>query len=214
MSDEIKQSIGDATLKGQDSLMAQESNSGKTPKTFTESEHKKAIEDAIAQYGDRIKRERIDPIARELTEFKIQVQKEKDEAEEEAVADDMPALTALRENRRKKAKVEELTEREAKLVKREADLVGIIERDRILTRTQLAAEVATEKGVSVDGILKGIALTKEESREAMVAVAELLPQVKERGVLISDSGRTNRGGESLEGLSSGELLRKAHSQKK
>ena len=134
-------------------------------------------------------------------------QKKLDDAEEEAVADDMPALTALRAERKRKAddaaKVTELTEREAKLAKREIELADIVERDRVLTRTQLAAEVAVDKGVSMDAILK---LAKADTREAYEAVAEVLPKAKELPVLISDSSRMNRGGIDLDSLSPREKI--------
>ncbi len=92
-TDEIKPTAGDATLtKGQDSPKENESNSQQTPRIYTEAEHKKAVEDAIAQYGDRIKRERIDPIAKELETFKLQVQnKDTDIADNTAEIDRLQA---------------------------------------------------------------------------------------------------------------------------
>jgi len=74
MPDEIVTQNADATPeKGQDSPKETESNS-KPVKTYTEAEHKKAIEDAIAQYGDKIKREKLDPITRERDEYKTKAE--------------------------------------------------------------------------------------------------------------------------------------------
>jgi len=70
--DEIKDQEVDATPEGQDLPEGNESNSP-TPKHYTEEEYRKGLEDAIAQYGDRIKREKIDPIVIERDTFKSQV---------------------------------------------------------------------------------------------------------------------------------------------
>ena len=77
--DEIPTTEKDATLEGQDSSKTQDSNS---EKTLTESDAKKRVEDAVAQYGDRIKRETIDPITRERDTFKYQVEANADELKE------------------------------------------------------------------------------------------------------------------------------------
>ena len=79
MPDETKVLDADPTLKGQDLLEGNESNS------ITLVEHKKALEDAIAQYGDRIKKEKIDPIAKERDDFKSQVSQFKSQVEEAAI---------------------------------------------------------------------------------------------------------------------------------
>lgn len=135
-------------------------------------------------------------------------QKKQDEEEEEAVRDDRPAYDALLERRKKKAedeaKVTELTERVAKVTKRETELAAVIERDKILTRTQLAAEVAVEKGVSIDAILK---LAKEDTREAYEAVAEVLPKVKELPEIIADSSRMGGGGTDFGKMSAEEKVK-------
>ena len=130
--------------------------------------------------------------------------------EEEAVMDDRPAYDALMARRAQKkeeaTKATDLTTREAKIAEREAEFADIIEQHQILKRTQLAAEIATEKGVSMDAILK---LAKADTREAYLEVAEVLPKTNELPVILSDSGRTNRGGTDWRALSPSEKIRYA-----
>ena len=83
--DEIETQQADSTLAGQDSPESDESNSTET-QTITLEEHKKGIEDAIAQYGDKVKRERIDPIATERNTFKAQVEQLQADAEDATTA--------------------------------------------------------------------------------------------------------------------------------
>jgi len=78
--DEIKDQNVDPT-QGQDSQKGDESNST-TPQTITLEKHRKAIEDAIAQYGDKVKREKLDPIIAERDTFKSQAEQAKREAQE------------------------------------------------------------------------------------------------------------------------------------
>ena len=78
--DEINDSKADLT-SGQDSPEGNESNST-TTQNYTEEQYRKGIEDAIAQYGDRVKREKIDPIATERDTFKTQVEQLRFDAEE------------------------------------------------------------------------------------------------------------------------------------
>jgi len=73
--DEITDPKVDPTPQGQDLPKGEESNSKEEPKHYTEQEHRKAIEDAIAQYGDKVKREKIDPITQERDTFKSQAEK-------------------------------------------------------------------------------------------------------------------------------------------
>ncbi len=209
----------DGTGNKQDTSATKQDSSGsgkgtqtvETPSTFTKEMVDKAVSDALSKAGRNAKslselEQRLNTGMADLTAKQQAWQKEKEEAEELAVADDMPALTALREGRRRKtadeAKVTELTDRETKLAKREVELADVVERDRILTRTQLAAEVAVEKGVSIDAILK---LAKEDTREAYEAVAEVLPKAKELPVLTPDSSRIS-GGIDLDSLSPREKI--------
>ena len=83
--DETKVLDADPTPKGQDLPEGNESNSTET-QTITLKEHRKAIEDAISKYGDRIKQEKIDPIAKERDTFKNQVEQFKSDAEDATTA--------------------------------------------------------------------------------------------------------------------------------
>lgn len=174
------------------------------PTTFTreqlEAEKQKAASDALAKAGRDAKtlaelRGRLDAEATDLAGKQAAWQRQREEAEENAVADDPVALSALRTKRQKEAedktKSSQLAEREATIAKREKEVESIVEQHKILTRTQLAAEVAVEKNVSMDSILK---LAKEDTREAYEAVADLLPKAtKEKPTLTPDSGRTSGG---------------------
>jgi len=71
--DEIQDPNADPTQEGQDLPKGKESNSPE-PKTYDEATHKKAIEDAIAQYGDKIKREKLDPVIKERDTYKTQAE--------------------------------------------------------------------------------------------------------------------------------------------
>ena len=127
---------------------------GITPKenpTSTKEMIDKAVNDALSAAGRSAKslneqQAKLDKQAADLTAKQMAWQRQQEEAEEMAVADDMPALTALRTKRQKEAedktRVTELTERESKLAAREAELADIVKQHEILTRTQLAAEVA------------------------------------------------------------------------
>jgi len=136
-----------------------------------------------------------------------------EEAEDEALMADPVALDDLRKSRIKKAnaeaKAQELAEQEAELNRSKAEHEAELAELRILKRTELAAEVAVAKKVSIDGILKGIALAKDESREAMEAIAELLPPANPREPKVLDSGRNYGGGEDLRNLSPGEKIKYA-----
>jgi len=82
--DEIKDPVVDPT-PGQDLSKGDESNST-IPQTITLEEHRKGIEDAVAQYGDKVKQEKIDPIAKERDTFKAQVEQLRSDAEEATTA--------------------------------------------------------------------------------------------------------------------------------
>ena len=168
--------------------------------TFTREMRDKAVNDALAAAGrtakalqadkQSLKAER-DAIAAERATW----QKERDEAEEFDLREDPEALRTLRAERRRKTedatRVTQLTEREAKLAARETEIAEIVERDRTSRRTKLASDVAQEKGVSAESILK---LAREDTREAYEEIAALLPKSKELPVLVSHSGRTTGGG--------------------
>lgn len=80
--DEIETQTADSTQEGQDLPEGNESNSKETPKNITPEEHRKGVEDAISQYGDRIKQEKIDPITKERNDFKAQVEQLQADAED------------------------------------------------------------------------------------------------------------------------------------
>jgi len=191
----------------------------KTPETFTKEMVDKVVSDALSKVGRDAKSltEREQRLAAGLAELVAKQAadlKKQEEAEEWDLRDQPEELAAKRAERRKKAadeaKVTEFAEREvkaaereAKLALRETELADIVEQHRILTRTQLAAEVAVEKGVSMDAILK---LAKADTREAYEEVAAVLPPAKEPHVLLPASGRTNRGGIDLSSLSPKERM--------
>jgi len=178
-----------------------------------EQEIERAVHAALSQAGRDTAsiselRKQVEKGMAELKAERVALQRQKEEEEEERFADDMPALIALRAERKKRAdeeaKVTEIAERETKLATREAELADIVERDKILKRTQLAAEVAVKKGVSVDSILK---LAKEDTREAYEVVAELLPKANPLPVLYPHSSRTSKGGIDPRNLSPDDKIR-------
>lgn len=199
-----------------------------TPKvetlTFTKEMVDKAVSDALSKAGRTAKtlsegEQKLNAGMADLAARQVAWQKEKDEAEEKAIpSDDFQALNDLRERRRKaaedKTKATEFAEE-----KRRFDEEKAIHSERLmqldmLDRTQLAAEVAVERGVSIDGILKGSKLAKDYSRETMVSIAELLPPAKESPTIVSDSGRTTRGGIDFDNLSPREKIEMGLAKKK
>jgi len=196
--------IMDGTEKRTDALQATVDPSGVARGT-SQTDLEKAVSDALAKAGRDAKtleaqQAKLEKDAADLTAKQIAWQRQREEEEEEAVADDMPALQALRDRRARKAaeesKASELAERESKLAKRETELADMIERDRTLQRTQLASEIAVEKGVSLDAILK---LAKADTREAMEEVAAVLPkEIGKHPPMRSAPGETLGGGEISE----------------
>ena len=134
-------------------------------------------------------------------------EKKFNEAEEYELRDKPEELTSLRAKRQAEsddtANKTELTNRETKVAQRETELDEIIKRDGTRKRTELAAEVAQDNGVSADSILKG---AKDDSREAMEAIAELLPKVDPLPVLISHNSRTSIGSNNWRDLSADEKI--------
>jgi len=141
--DEIKKPEEDATLKGQDFPPGKESNSGQTPRTFTQEEHNKGVEDGIAQYGDRIKREQIDPITKERDTLKTEVGKYETK------------LTDVREELGKlEQRIEELASDDPEMKNVEKRANQLREQERTLkdrTRDAEAKEAAnTESQIRID----------------------------------------------------------------
>ena len=196
-----------------DPLMGEKGTPTAIPETLTRAEATKMVSDALSKAGRDAKtlselKTRLDTGLADLTAKQTAWQRKQEEAEEEAVMDNPGALATLRAERKRKtddeAKVTELAERETKLTARETELADIVERDRILQRTELAAEVAVEKGVSIDAILK---LAKADTREAYLEVAAVLPPTKEPLVIVAHSGRTNRGSGNWHDWSADEKIR-------
>ncbi len=194
----------DTSQKGDSSVVAQQTSTEIAPETLTQEQViEKAVNDALSAKGrDAKSLSELKATAEkgmvELREAQAVWQKQKDAEEEARFADDMPALIALRAERKQKADEETkktgLTEQIAKADARDAEFADIIERDKVLKRTELAAEVAVDKKVNVDLILKGVALSKDDSRAGMEAVAELLPQVDPLPSLLPHSPGGQRGG--------------------
>ena len=207
----------DETQKAQQDSSARDSSGGdagitsEQPKTHTEADITKAVSDALSAAGRDAKSisdkateaERILGDAKKMqTDIQAERerwQKDKDEAELESVRDDPDALKSLGERQRQRNEAAKLATREKELDEREGkhqeSVKSDLEQLKVFKRTQLAAEVAVAKGVDIDVILK---LTKDDSREAMEATADLLSKTKPP--LRTDSGRTIGGGRSFKQL--------------
>lgn len=193
------------------------------PKTYSEESEKKAVSDALSAAGRDAKSisdkateaERILTDAKKtadaVTAERGQWQKERDEAEREAVHGDAEALKSLNEKIRQRNEATKLANERAELVEKEtkhqATVTSDLEQIKVFNRTQLAAEVAVAKGVSIDIILKH---AKDDSREAMEAVAD---DFKDAKSLKTDTG-TTLGGVDWRELSSDEKIAKGLSQPK
>lgn len=166
MADETVTKEADPTQDGQDSLKKAESSS-KDPITYTEEEHKKAIEDAIAQYGDKVKQEKIDPIISERDTFKTQAEEARKDAKDAAdnLEDTRNEITDLKADLEeaigedetlldiKKIRTE-LREKETKLrqeVRDEKDAVAEIRKTAEAEREEWAGTVAEAKAFKFDG---------------------------------------------------------------
>lgn len=178
-------------------------------KTHTAETEKKAVDDALSAAGRDAKSisDKATEAERILTDAKTtrdsikaereQWQRDRDEAELEAVRDDHDALKSLQERQRQRGEATKLATEKAELAEKETKhqekVTGDLEQIRVFNRTQLAAEVAVAKGVDLDSILK---LTTEDSREAMEATANLL--TKGTTALKTDSSTTLGGSANWE----------------
>jgi predicted transcriptional regulator len=148
--DEIKNQSADSTPKGQNSQEGKESNSQPKPKTYTESEHKKLVEDAIAQYGDRIKKEKIDPVVMERDTFKTKVSEL--EPLQNKITDLETEIEALAEKNPDGAKVtakrKELARREKELQAKELEWG---EREKRVLRSEFKEQVVTVSDLYENG---------------------------------------------------------------
>lgn len=216
--DEIKDPAQDTSHLEDSSEKGKESTS-KDTKTYTKESEEKAVSDALSVAGRDAKSiteksaevERI-LTAAQTTQANLQAEQERwqsgrDEADREAVRQDPEALKSLEERIKQRNEATKLAKERTDLDtdkgKHQESVKADLEQIRIFNRTQLAAEVAVAKGVSLDSILK---LTKEDSRKAMEDTAELLPKSKEATALKTDSGITI-GGKSLKDLTPDEKIK-------
>ncbi|KKN71825.1 hypothetical protein LCGC14_0416790 [marine sediment metagenome] len=189
----------------------EQKGTSETPQTFTKDSEAKAVLDALSTAGRDAKTikdktaeaERILTDAKKLSDGtkveREQWQKDRDEAEREAVRDDHEALKSLTERQRQRNEATKLAKERSELdtekAKHQESITADKEQIRVFNRTQLAAEIAVSKGVNVDTILN---LAKDDSREAMEAVANVLSKTPEKPPLKSDDGTTLGGGASFE----------------
>lgn len=197
------------TSQSGDSSGGGQGTSGKEPETFTSEQvadaKTKAVSDALAAAGRTAKSlEKREEAATKAEERIVAEREEKRQAEIEAARNDPDALTALQKRHRDADRKAELDKRERELEtekeKHQVTVQSDLEQIRIFNRTKIAAEVAVDKGVSVDSLLK---LTQEDTREAMEATAKILSEKKTP--LKPDSGRTI-GGKSVDELSPDEKI--------
>jgi len=223
MLDETKVLEADPT-SGRDLPPGDESNS--KPKHYTEKEHRKGIEDAIAQYGDKVKQEKIDPIAKERDTFKTQAEQAATSLEEtkakitdleadleQAIGEDADLLDI------KKIKTELRTERDKarQEIRVEREVVAELKRATEAEREQWAGTVAEAQAFKFDGELAKLvdeydgdvtanfnklktACEKAgiKTKEGAEAIAEILWIKKaEEPDLVDDSGVTTGGGTGI-----------------
>ena len=200
----------DETEKKQDTSQKEDTSaetkgtSEKEPEPITKKDVEKAVSDALSAAGRDAKTitektaeaERILQNAKRIGDEAKERQKKRDEAAREAVRDDPDALKSLEEKQRQRDEAAKLVNERAELDADKESVKADKEQVRVQKRTQLAAEVAVEKGVNMDALIK---LTQEDSREAMEATAELLPKTGEtKPPLKTDSGTTTGGEKSPE----------------
>ncbi len=151
MLDEIKKPEVDPTLKGQDLPKGDESNSKEEPKLYSEKEHLKKVEDAIAQYGDRIKQEKIDPITQERDTYKSQA--------EQATKDVKDATDAHEVT---KGRIEDLESDLEEAIGNDEDLIDI---KKIKTELRLERDKARQEARDERDAIAELKKTAEAERE-------------------------------------------------
>lgn len=220
--DETKVLEKDPTLKGQDLPKDDESNSKDTPKNYTEKEYLKGIEDAIAQYGDRIKREKIDPITQERDTFKANADKvtiheariaDLEADLEEAIGEDANLLDINKIRKDSRTKRDDLLLEHQTKMDNLAELTKTLESDR----EEWAGTVVAAQAFKFDGELVKVVdeydgdvtanFTKlktacdkagVKTKEGAEAIAETFMAKKViEPDLLSDSGTNNGGTEKL-----------------
>ncbi len=196
----------DDPKKDQDSSSGDSSGDAKGTSTLTEEQAQaretKAVNDARSTDGRtakdfEVREQRIKDNEATLIEERVKWRRERDEADIESVRDDPEKLTALQKKQKTTADANALADDRRTLdgdkTKHEASVQSDLEEIRVFNRTKTASEVAVAKGVSMDSILKH---AKDDTREAMEAVAEDLPKNKEP--LKVDSSRSSGTGEKSE----------------
>ena len=181
-----------------------------SPKTYTEEEvelkfssQRSVLDAKVAKLekSGEVTTKRAEAAEEALT----QDRKERREAELEAAREDPTQFSAVQQRQKREAKEAELAkerrELDAEKEKHQETVKSDLDTIRIFNRTKLAAEVAVDKGVSADALLK---LTKEDSREAMEATAKLLSEKKPP--LRPDSSKTI-GGKDISALTPDELIK-------
>ncbi|KKN74853.1 hypothetical protein LCGC14_0386020 [marine sediment metagenome] len=191
----------DGPKQGQDSSSGDSSGDGAGTSAIQE-QIDKAVNDARSADGRttkdfEVREQRIKDNEAILTEERVKWRRERDEADIESVRDDPEALTALQKKQKAATRDAESADERRKLeedqAKHKAGVQSDLEEIKVFNRTKLASEVAVAKGVSMDSILKH---AKDDTREAMEAVAEDLPKNKEP--LKVDSSRSSGTGEKSE----------------
>lgn len=188
--DEIENPKADAASQEQDSTKGDESNS--VPK-YTELEYRKAMkkasEDAVAKYGDRIKRETLDPITKERDTFKTE--RDSLKVQFEAVKSEMSEVT--KEIADLKETLETLDSEDAGRVKqiireKQRELTDLKAQKEALAepakevakwkRDQLITSVADEYGLKTQEQLKAFREAADDlnrnTREELLAMARHL----------------------------------------
>ena len=205
---------------GQDLPEGDESNSN-TPQTITLEEHRKKVEDAVAQYGDKVKQEKIDPITKERDTFKTQAEQATTRLEDTNVRvkdleKDLDDAIGEDADLRDIAKVKQALRAErdqAKIdVRAERDAVAELKKTTEAERLQWAETVAEAQGFKFDGELARMVDEYDgdttanfnklktacdragiKTKEGAEAIAELSFTKKEESVLVVDSGVTTGG---------------------
>jgi len=192
--DEIENPKTDAASQEQDSTKGDESNS--IPK-YTELERKKAIEDAIAKYGDRIKREKLDPITHERDTFKAERDEFRGKYESLSVetSEKTKEITDLKEtletlDSEDAGRVKQIIrEKQRELTDLKAQKEALAEPAKEVAkwkRDQLITSVADEYGLKTQEQLKAFREAADDlnrnTREELLAMARHLKlSVKEEG---------------------------------
>lgn len=189
--DEIRKPKGDAAHQEEDSPKEKESNSEQPPRTLAE--QKKAVEDAVAQYGDKVKREQINPITEERDTLKSKVETfqsdltdntaeiEKLEAKLSDLTSDDPErfdvvkeLKAAREDRKQLKADRQAFETEKASVAESKVEVDKWNRDQLVYKAADEFVTASGENVDFDSFMSAADKFKVSEREGLIALAETM----------------------------------------